>query len=86
MKAEVRKMPHPVFDEIEKNERVYESLREQLEKDHWDEWVVIVNQQLVAIAPTLEEADRLAEERCPSAEYRLVAKVGEELPDEVWKL
>jgi hypothetical protein len=59
--AEVRTTQHPVFEETEKNEHVYESLREQLEKEHWGEWAIIINQQLVAVAPTLEEADRLAE-------------------------
>ncbi len=79
-------MRHPIFEETEKNERVYESLREQLEKDHWGEWAVIVSQQLAAVAPTLEEADRLAEEKFPKAPIRLVRKVGQELPKEVWKL
>lgn len=79
-------MQHPVFEELEKDEKVYESLREQLEREHWDEWVIIVNGEVAAIHPSLDEADRLAEEKFPNAPFRMVRRVGEELPDEVWKL
>ncbi len=75
-----------LFAEIERDVQVYESLREELERDHWGEWVIIVEGKLVAIAPTLDEADRLTRERVPDAAGRLVRKVGEELPQVLEKL
>ena len=42
-------MRHPAFEELEKDERVYENLREQLEKEHGGEWVIIVNGEVAAI-------------------------------------
>ncbi len=75
-----------LFADIERDVQAYESLREELERDHWGEWVVIVEGKLVAIAPTLDEADRQARERVHDAAGRLVRKVGEELPQVVEKL
>lgn len=75
-----------VIDDVKANEQVYESLRTELERNHWGKWAVIVKGQLVAVAPTREEALRQAGAVPPDALSRLVRKVGEALPKVVRKL
>lgn len=75
-----------ILDDVKANERAYDSLRAELERTHWAQWVVIVQGRLVAVAPTREEALRQAGEMPPDAASRLVRKVGEELPKVVRKL
>ena len=75
-----------ILDDVQANERTYNRLRAELERTHWAEWVVIVQGQLVAAAPTREEALRQAGQLPPTAASRLVRRVGEELPKVVRKL
>ena len=75
-----------IIDDVKANEQAYESLGAERERTCWGQWVVIVKGQLVAAAPTQEEALRQAGEMPPDAASRLVRKVGEELPKVVRKL
>ncbi len=75
-----------IVKDIATNAKVYESLQEQLEKDHWSEWAVIIKGQLVAVAPTMKEALQQAGEMPSDALSRLVRKIGEKLPEVVRKL
>jgi hypothetical protein len=73
-------MTTAILDDVRANERAYDSLRAELERTHWAQWVVIVRGQLVAVAPTREEALQQAGKLPPTAASRLVRQVGEELP------
>jgi hypothetical protein len=72
--------------DVQANERAYERKRLELEKNSWGQWIVVVKEQLVAIAPTLEEALQQAGNVPLDAKSRLIRKVGEELPKVVRKL
>lgn len=75
-----------IVDDVKANEHVYERLREELEKDHWGEWAVVVKGALRAVAPTMDEALKQVGELSPDALSRLVRRIGEELPKTVRKL
>jgi hypothetical protein len=75
-----------IAEDIEANERVYESLRPGMEATHSGQWVVVMDGRLVAVAPTREEALRRAGPVPPSAPSRLVRQLGEPLPSVVRKL
>lgn len=75
-----------IIDDAKANERAYEALFAELERSHWGQWVVIIKGQLVAVAPTREEALRQAGEMPSDAVSRLIRKVGEKLPAVVRKL
>jgi hypothetical protein len=75
-----------ILKDIETNAKAYESLRAQLEKEHWGEWAIVIRGQLVAVAPTMEDALQRGGDMPPEALSRLVRKVGEELPRMVRKL
>ncbi|HIE25896.1 TPA: hypothetical protein EYP66_01260 [Candidatus Poribacteria bacterium] len=75
-----------VISDVKSNEEIYERLREELEKNHWGEWAVIVKGELLAVAPTMEEALKDAGEMPPDALSRMVRRIGEELPKVVRKL
>jgi hypothetical protein len=75
-----------ILEDIETNAKAYEGLRGQLEKDHWGEWAIVIRGQLVAVAPTMEDALQRGGNMPPEALSRLVRKVGEELPKVVRKL
>jgi hypothetical protein len=75
-----------VIKDVQANERVYESLRAELERTRRGEWVVITGGELVAIAPTRKEALSRAGETPPATASRLVRQVGDELPASIRKL
>ena len=75
-----------IINDVKTNEQVYEKLREELEKNHKEEWVVIVKGELLAFAPTMGEALREAGEMSSDALSRLVRRIGEDLPKVVRKL
>jgi hypothetical protein len=75
-----------IIEDTARNEQAYDVLREDLEKDRWGKWVIIVDGELAGVHASLDEADKLAESKFPRASPRLVRRVGEELPKEVWKL
>lgn len=75
-----------ILNDVQANERAYDSLRAELERTHWAEWVVIVQGRLVAAALTRAEALRQAGKLSPTAASRLVRQVGAELPKVVRKL
>ena len=75
-----------VINDVRANEEVYESLREELEKNYWREWAVIVKGELLAVAPTMKEALMGAGEMPSDALSRIVRRIGEELPKVVRKL
>jgi len=75
-----------IINDVKANEQIYEKLREELEKEHWGEWAVVVKGKLLAVAPTMEKALRQAGEMPSDALSRLVRKIGEELPKVVRKL
>jgi hypothetical protein len=75
-----------IVEDVQANEQIYESQRSELERMHWGQWVVIVKGQVVAIAPTREEAVRQAGTVPPDALSRLVRKIGAEVPKVVRKL
>lgn len=78
-------MTTAIIDDVQANERAYDGLRAELERTHGEQWVVIVQRQLIAAAPTREEALRQAGTLPPQAVSRLVRKVGEEFPKVVRK-
>jgi hypothetical protein len=70
---------------MEANNREYERLRPELERDHWGRWVVIAFGKLQGIGDSLEEVDQLA----PTARCRIITQVGEDRPKEIelgWSL
>ncbi len=69
-----------VINDVKANEQVYERLREELEKNHWGEWAVIVKGELLAVAPTMDEALREAREMPSDALSQMVRRIGEDLP------
>ncbi len=75
-----------VINDVRSNEKVYEKLQEELEKNHWGEWTVIVKGELLAVAPMMEEALKDAGEMPSDALSRLVRRIGEDLPKVVCKL
>lgn len=75
-----------IINDVKSNEEVYERLREELEKNHWGEWAVMVKGELLAVAPTMKEAIREAGEMPSDALSRLLRRIGEELPKVVRKL
>lgn len=79
-------MATAILEDVQANERVYDSLRAELEQKHWAQWVVIAQGNLLATAATREEALRQAGERAPAAPSRLVRQIGSELPRVVRKL
>ncbi len=79
-------MATAILEDVQANERVYDSLRAGLEQRHWAQWVVIAQGSLLATAATREEALHQAGERAPTAPSRLVRQVGVELPKMVRKL
>ena len=58
--------------------RLYESLKEQFEKEHDKEWVVIHGDEVVGFFPGLEEAADAAIERFGKGPY-LIQQIG--VPD-----
>ena len=79
-------MATAILEDVQANERVYDSLRAGLEQKHWAQWVIIAEGSLLATAATREEALRQVGERAPAALSRLVRQVGVELPKVVRKL
>lgn len=75
-----------IINDVKINEQVYERLRENLEEKHWGQWVVIVKGDLLAVAPTMDEAIRQAGQMPSDALSRLVRRIGEDLPKVVRKL
>jgi hypothetical protein len=75
-----------LINDMKANAQVYERLREELEKNHWGEWAVIVKGKLLAVAPTMEEVLRQAGQMPADAFSRLVRRIGEEFPKVVRKL
>ncbi len=75
-----------VINDVRLNEEVYERLREELEKNYWGEWAIIVKGKLLAVAPTMREALKEAGEMPSDALSRLVRRIGEDLPKVVRKL
>ncbi|MBM3239312.1 hypothetical protein FJZ31_23715 [Candidatus Poribacteria bacterium] len=75
-----------VISDVMSNEKVYERLREELEKNHWGEWAIIVKGELLAVAPTMKEALKKSGEMPSDALSRLVRRIGEDLPKVVRKL
>ncbi len=74
-----------VVDDVKANELAYQQMRAELERTHWHQWVVIVQEQLIAVASARDEALRQAGSSTATLS-RLVRKVGEELPKVVRKL
>lgn len=75
-----------IINDVKANEQVYEKLRRELEKNHRGEWAVIVKEELLAVAPTMNEALKGAGEMPSDALSRLVRRIGENLPKVVRKL
>jgi len=61
------------------NDRAYESLKADLEREHWGRWVAIAHGRLQGVGGSLEEADRFA----PNARDRIIMQVGQDRPQEV---
>lgn len=79
-------MTATIIDDAKANEQAYENMLTELERTRLGQWVVIIKGQLVAAAPTREEAIRQAGAMPADALSRLVRKVGESLPKVVRKL
>ena len=79
-------MATAILEDVQANERVYDSLRAGLEQKHWAQWVIIAQGSLVATGATREEALQQAGEPAPAALSRLVRQVGVEVPKVVRKL
>jgi hypothetical protein len=78
-------MTTTILEDIEANQSAYQQLSTELERTHWHQWIVIARGNLLAIAPSREEALQQAG-NAAEALSRLVRKVGEELPTAVRKL
>ncbi|MBI3913622.1 MAG: hypothetical protein HY327_05485 [Chloroflexi bacterium] len=65
--------------EREANDRAYEQLRAELERQHWGKWVVIADGVLQGIGDSLEQVNEFA----PTARDRIVMQVGATRPSEV---
>ena len=79
-------MTEAILDDVKANEQAYDCLRAELERNCWEQWVIIAGGRLIASAPTREEALQQAGESPAGALSRLVRKVGEELPPLLRKL
>jgi len=42
-----------IINDVKANEKIYERLREELEKNHWGEWAVIVKGKLPKVVRKL---------------------------------
>lgn len=65
--------------EMATNDHTYEQLREELEREHWSQWVVIAHGKLQGMGDTLEAVDDFAAD----AEDRIVTQIGAYQPREV---
>lgn len=75
-----------LVETVRANEEVFESLRPGLEQEHWGQWVVIADGEVVTIAATWEDAVGAAGTARTEGVSRLIRRVGEELPTRVRKL
>ncbi len=65
--------------EAKANDRAYEALKDELEREHWGQWIVIAHGQLQGIGDSPEELLAAA----PEARDRIVMQIGEVRPKEV---
>lgn len=61
------------------NDRAYEMLKPELEREYWGKWIVIAYGQLQGVGDSLEEVDQFAS----TARDRIIVQVGEGRPKEV---
>ena len=72
---------HEALIEAERNEndRAFDALRAELERDHFGKWAVIANGKLQGLGNSLEEVERFAS----TAQDRIVIQIGEGRPRQV---
>lgn len=61
------------------NDRLYNEIKERLERDYPDKWIVIADGELAGVAESLQEANQYA----TRAKDRIVYRIGENRPREV---
>ena len=67
----------PALDaEADANDRAYEQLKDELERDHWGQWVVIAHGKLQGVGDKPEELLAAA----PDAHDRIVMQIGMQRP------
>lgn len=54
------------------NQRAYQSMRDQIKRDHSGQYVALARGQLLAAAPTFAEAQKAVEKLDPVPEYFLI--------------
>ena len=54
-----------------------DSMREQLERDHWGKWVIFSSMKLYGVYGSLAEAEKVAKAAGPAIRDHFLAKVGD---------
>ncbi|MCL0056882.1 DUF5678 domain-containing protein [Dehalococcoidia bacterium] len=63
-----------------RNQRAYQELKEELDKNYRGRFVAIAQGRIVADGLSFEETIKKAEEAAPGVSQRIVLKIGEEYP------
>ena len=61
---------------IEKEKMAYEAMQKDLETDHWGEWVLVHDQELIGLFDTFQKAAAVARRRFGRGPY-LIKRIGE---------
>ena len=59
------------------NMLAFDNMKEQLERDHWDKWVIVSGLKLFGVYDSFDDAKAAANAAMPAIHNHYLAKVGE---------